>query len=80
MLLSVMDFIQELFKLAHDGGGYLAPAFVVLWWLERGERLEDRKISEERSQRRDAALAEVKLALATLSAIFNSRPGGVQQP
>jgi hypothetical protein len=72
----LMELLRQLLNLAHDGGGYLAPAFVILWWLERGERLADRQLAEDRSQRRDAALQEVRLALATLSAIFNSRPHG----
>lgn len=69
-----MDILKELFRIAHEGGGFVAPVFVVLWWLERQERLEDRKLMEERSQRRDAALNEVKLALNSFTAILNARP------
>jgi len=79
--MDLAELIKQLLAIAHEGGGYLAPAFVILWWLERGERQEDRKLYEERSQRRDAALNEVKLALNSFAAIFNSRPhiGGGDQ-
>jgi hypothetical protein len=69
-----MDILKELFRIAHEGGGYLAPVFVLLWWLERQERLENKKIDEERSQRRDSALNEVKLALNSFTSILNARP------
>lgn len=70
-----MDAFSYILNLVHNAGAAAAPIFALLWWLERSERLEDRKLAEERAQRRDAALQEVRLALATLSAIFNSRPG-----
>lgn len=71
-----MEFVKELLTLAREGGGYLAPVFVLLWWLERQERLENRKLDEDRAQRRDAALNEVKLAMNSFSAILNARPHG----
>ena len=66
---------QDIMEVIKSAGSAAGPIFALLWWLERSERLEDRKMNEERSQRRDAALSEVKLAIATLSAIFNARPG-----
>lgn len=71
-----MDSLSYILNLVHNAGAAAAPIFALLWWLERQERMEDRKVNEERAQRRDAALTEVRLALATLSAIFNARPGG----
>ena len=64
---------QQLFQLIKDAGSPMALVFAFLWWLERQERLDDRKINEERAQRRDVALNEVRLALAALTAIFSSR-------
>lgn len=66
--------LTSLLTLIHDAGAAAAPIFALLWWLERRERLEDRKLDEERSAKRDAALVEVRLALTTLSAIFKSNP------
>lgn len=63
---------QDLVKLATDLGGATAPIFALMWWLERSERIDNNKLNEDRAQRRDAALTEVRLALATLAAIFNS--------
>ena len=71
-----MDILKEFLRIAHEGGGFVAPVFMLLWWLERQERQEDRKLAEDRSQRRDAALNEVKLALNSFSAILNARPHG----
>lgn len=67
---------QQFFNLLHDAGAAAAPIFALLWWLERGERLENRRQDEERATRRDLALNEVRLALAALTAIFNSRSFG----
>lgn len=64
---------QQFFMLLREAGAAAAPIFAMLWWLERTERIDNRKIDEERARRRDEAMGEVRLALAALTAIFNSR-------
>ena len=67
--------IHEISALLGSGGAAAAPIFAFLWWLERGERLEDREQQRTWEVKQLDALNEVKTALATLAAIFNSRGG-----
>lgn len=66
-----MEWTQVLGVLKDFG---IAGVFAMFWWLERQERLDDKKIDETRAQARDAALNEVRLALTALSTILDSRP------
>ncbi len=64
--------ISQILVVLKQAGAAAGPIFGLLWWLERSERLADRKLFEERAQKRDAALNELKAALLSLTAIFGS--------
>lgn len=65
--------LHWLLQVVKDGGSVLAPFFALMWYLERAERISDRKTYAERGEKNTKALTEVRTTLGMLADILNSR-------
>lgn len=75
MILDVGDLSSALKIISQGGAAGVAAVFATMWWLERRERLSDKVATVKREESHRIALQDIKLALATLTAVFNSKEG-----
>ena len=69
--MDITAYLQTILSVLHDSGVAAGPIFGLMWWLERSERLSNKKEQKELNAKRDEALNEVKIALETLASLFN---------
>lgn len=68
--------LAEMLAWGKAGGAALAPVFVVLWWLERQERITAQTQNGAMMERIIIAMQETKTALQTFGVILTSPRNG----
>lgn len=68
-------FLSELFSAAKTAGPFSTLLMIGLWWLERGERIENQKLNRDLVPEMLKAINATKTAVRNLTAIVTGRNG-----
>jgi hypothetical protein len=67
----------ELVEMIKAGGAAMAPIFAMLWWLERGERIDSQKELKQIARDQTIAATSMEKTIGQWASLFRS-PGSNQ--